>query len=92
MELPKKSRTSGNGMKHAPALPASTGWCWARACSPYTRQSAATVPVGRLVGTAVGTALVARAASRRGGVAGVVGKLAGRPTLFARLLSPAGHR
>lgn len=48
--------------------------------------------VGRLVGTAVGTAQLARAATGRGGVAGVAGKLAGRPTLLSRLSSATGRR
>ncbi len=48
--------------------------------------------VGRLVGSAVGTALVARAASGRGGVAAVVDKLTSRPTLMSRLLSATGRR
>lgn len=41
--------------------------------------------LGRLVGSAVGSALVARAASGRDGVVGVIGKLASRPSLLSRL-------
>lgn len=47
--------------------------------------------LGRVLGGAVGSALVARAASGRDGVAGIVGKLAGKPSLLSRLL-PFGTR
>lgn len=47
--------------------------------------------LGRLVGGAVGSALVARAASGRDGVVGVIGKLASRPSLLSRLV-PFGRR
>lgn len=47
--------------------------------------------VGRLVAGALGAALVARAASGRGGVASVVSQLAKQRTLLSRLLPPAGR-
>jgi len=40
--------------------------------------------LGRLVGRALGTALVARAASGRDGVVGMVGELAGRRAFLRR--------
>jgi uncharacterized membrane protein len=45
--------------------------------------------MGRFVGGALGTALIARAATGRDGVLGTAGRLAAKPTLAERLLIAA---
>ncbi|WP_288899198.1 hypothetical protein [uncultured Delftia sp.] len=45
--------------------------------------------MGRLVSGALGTALIARAATGRDGVLGTAGRLAAKPTLAERLLIAA---